>query len=260
MSTRTSSLALALPLAVSLAGCGKGPEPAPLAPPVPTTSATTGDAPPPATTRVVGWRNPFGNTNHPDNLMIDGDFEFTGRSGQMPWVLFGNQGQAALDFDTGDRCRSGVRCAKLAVNATMVGYLASPKEKNLAIRAWAKPESGRCGDVTMLVVDETSNQVRGTLVPQEPSADALGWCRFEIVTKSLNQYPYPWGNPALLVQAKKSATLVDDVVALPSPDGTKPMLAGPPLSDAEKTEVLAIIEWFKRNRQFGVPKASGPNY
>jgi len=257
----TRTIAFASLSLLALAACGKDPEPTPLAPPTPTTTTTTSDAPPPpAAVRTVSTRNPFGDTNWPGNLFIDGDFEFTGRSGQMPWVLFGNQGQAALDFDTGGRCRSGVRCAKLAQNGTMVGYLASPKEKNIAMRVWAKPDSGRCGDVSMTFLDETSNQVRGTLVPQQPDVDATGWCRYELVTKSLNQYSYPWGNPALLVQAKKSPALVDDAVALPSSDGTKPLLEGPPLTEPEKTEILRVVEWFKRHRQLGVPPRNGPSY
>jgi hypothetical protein len=255
-----ATLALA-PLALAALGCGKDPEPTPIATPTPTTTTTTGDTPPTASVRLVGWRNPYGDTLHPDNLMIDGDFEFTGRSGQMPWVLYGSNGQAALDFDTGGRCRSGVRCARLLASATMIGYLASPKEKNLAIRAWGKPESGRCGDVSFSLVDETSNQLRATLVPQQPDADELGWCRYEVVTKSLSQYPYPYGNPALVVTTKKAGgALIDDVVALPSPDGTKPLLEGRPLSDAEKTEILSAVEFLKRNRQFGVPPRNGPNY
>lgn len=259
--TSVRALFLTLGLALPVAGCGKDAEPAPIAAPSPTTTTTEPEAPPPApTARVVGWRSPFGDTLHPDNLMIDGDFEFTGRSGQMPWILVSSQAQAALDFDTGGRCRSGVRCAKMRQDTTMIGYLASPREKNLFVRVWGKPDSTKCGDVTIVLVDESANQTRGTLAAQQPEGDELGWCRYELLTKSMNQYPYPWGNPALVVQAKKSATLIDDAVALPSADGTKPLIGGPPLTDAQKTEIHSIIEWVKSHRQFGIPPRSGPSY
>ena len=46
--------------------------------------------------------------------MVDGDFELTGRSDQAPWIVFDpNQGQTTLNYDTGGRCRSGIRCATL---------------------------------------------------------------------------------------------------------------------------------------------------
>lgn len=259
--SRARAIFVTVGLGLAVAACGKDAEPTPVAAPTPTTTTTEPEAPPPApSARVVGWRNPFGDTLHPDNLMIDGDFEFTGRSGQMPWILVSSQGQTALDFDTGGRCWSGVRCAKMNQNTTMIGYLASPREKNLFVRVWGKPDSANCGDVTIVLVDERANQSRGTLAAQHVAADELGWCRYELLTKSMNQYPYPWGNPALVVQAKKSATLIDDAVALPSADGTKPLVAGPPLTDADETKIRGIIDWVKRHRQFGVPRPNGPTY
>ena len=56
--------------------------------------------------RTVEQRSPFGNTSYPANLLVDGDFEFTGRNEQMPWLAFGNAGQQTLNYDTGGLCHS----------------------------------------------------------------------------------------------------------------------------------------------------------
>ena len=71
--------------------------------------------------------------------MVDGDFELTGRSDQAPWIVY-NQGQQTLNYDTGGRCRSGVRCAVIGKGDGLIGYLASPVTGNIQVRVYITAE------------------------------------------------------------------------------------------------------------------------
>lgn len=214
--------------------------------------ATGGAASDAGPIRTVEQRNPFGNTQDYLNLVADGDFEFTGRQQQQPWLVFTTAGQETLAFETGGRCRSGVRCAALDPGKTMIGWVASPKTDGMYATIWAKPLSGSCKDVYVSLVN-LDTQVGGDL--KVSPIDDKGWCRFS------GEAPNMAGkNPVLLVETPARAqakVLIDDgwVTAVPIASlATRALFR---LGPEQAARVAFIAEWLRTHRRFGV--AGGSN-
>lgn len=188
----------------------------------PTATATTTSTVPTTTPiRTVSNRSPFGELRT-DNLFLDGDFEFTGRSGQMPWLVFKSNGQGTIGFDTGGRCFSGMRCALMKKDDEMVGFVASAPEnatRTITFSIVAKTSTGACKDVTLSVLDLNSGQGGGTIKPPaEVSAD--GWCHFDGTAKGI-----PQGELVLYVTAEAGQVWLDHAVATST--AVKPLLPIP---------------------------------
>lgn len=240
-------------LALAAAGCGKND-----ASPAPSENVDAGGdagAPgPQAVVRTVETRSPFGNLEVPDNLLLDGDFEFTGRNGQMPWLTFGGGGQGTLAFATGGLCRSGVRCAALAAGSEMIGWMASPKTGGMSVSLWAKPPSGSCTDLRAFVTDIEGEADGDSLVAESTKTDASGWCHF--VGDTAN---FAGAQPVVYVATASNRVqgpiLVDDVVARALPATLKRTLAQRPvgLDPVSKERVRFIGAWVRTHRIYGLP-------
>lgn len=232
-----------------LLACGRD-EPRGIAPPVPTQEVDSGEAPASSVVRTVSYRNPFGDVGHPDNLALDGDFEFSGRSGQTPWIAAsGNGAGLPLDYETGGHCRSGVRCGHMQAQSILLGTVATPPAGKLYVRVWAKPDAGKCSDLSVALFDSTTNQSAGSAAAQSPAPDDTGWCTYEAVVPSI-----PLHAPLLYLKSKEQAVTVDAVVVLPT-TGPKPLLAGPPIS---KTEEALVGKLAAAMRQRGEPQKAPP--
>ena len=225
--------------------------------------------------RTIEQRNPFGNTAESKNLMIDGDFELTGRMDQMPWVAFGaggsgtgQTGQQTLNFETGGRCRSGVRCGLLKAGDAVVGFASSPRIERIKVSLWAKPLDGVCGHVQARMID-LDDQAGGS-GEQLPSArdrpdapDESGWCHFEGIAPNM-----AWGAPVLYVEIDKKATadvLIDDAVALPATPpalgskGVRSQRAGFEMSQTTRARVSFVAAWLRTHRRYGLPPKELPD-
>jgi hypothetical protein len=243
-------VALASPMV--LAGCAK---PASTTPPEGEDAGVDAGAPgPQEVVRTVEQRSPFGNLEVPDNLVLDGDFEFTGRSGQMPWLAFGGMGQGTLNFATGGLCRSGVRCASLAAGSEMIGWMASPKSGGMNVSLWAKPPSGNCADLRVFVTDIEGNADGDGLRAESTKAGEGGWCRYQADAAN-----YAGTQPVLYVSTSSSRVqgpiLVDDAVARALPATLKRTLAFKPvpMDAASKARVRFIGDWVRTHRIYGLP-------
>ncbi len=226
-----------------LIACGKSEPTDGIAPPVPTQSIDSGS--PTDIVRTVSFRNPLGDDLHPDNLMLDGDFELTGRSGQTPWVAAsGNGSGLTLDYETGGHCRSGIRCGHMPAGSLLLGYLATPPTGKLYVRVWGKPEAEKCSDLTVALFDSTANQTLGSAVSQALTPDDTGWCLYEAVLPSL-----PLHAPVLYLRAKEQGVTIDAALALPT-TGPKPLLAGSPISRVEENLLARLTNAL---RQRGEP-------
>ena len=207
--------------------------------------------PPPAAgpLRTVGYRNPLGNTRVVDNLMADGDFELTGRTGQMPWQAFDKNGQITLDYDSGGRCRSGVRCGSFTKGQNLIGFFAFPDTGNVAVTLYGKPETGKCSDLRAYVYDLTGTASATALVQLASTPDVTGWCTYTGVAKGLAKL-----EPVLYLDDVGGRILIDEAVALPV--SGKLMLEGvppPPPDGAMLVRAHDIAEWIHRNRPYGAP-------
>lgn len=208
--------------------------------------------------RTVETRSPFGNLSNPKNLVADGDFEMTGRQAQMPWIVFGDSGQQTLNFETGGRCRSGVRCAAvggLGATEEYIGWVVSPKEDKIAVSLWAKPYSGVCADLAASLVDSDSADFGADLASETEAPGADGWCRFSGVGPNMAaRAPVVY----LSVDASKQRVLVDDVQVTAAPASAKKgiapspgLIAGPPRPEVA-ARVAFIADVLRKTRRYGL--------
>ena len=197
--------------------------------------------------RTVETRNPFGNTAVTNNLMIDGDFELTGRTGQMPWVTFSQSGQSTLGYATGGQCKSGVRCGSIAPGTQLIGYFASPKTDSMTGSVWAHPNTGNCGDVQVQAID-LDNQSNGTASElKAQSQDVNGWCNYTGTIPNLAEK-----QPVLYISVSDgvAVALIDDAVVLPSADTQAVAHSEIKMSPAMRQRVRFISEWVRAHRRF----------
>ena len=204
-------------------------------------------------TRTVGYRNPFGNVLQPGNLMIDGDFELTGRSDQAPWIAFSQmqQAQETLNYDTGGRCRSGVRCGLIGKGDTLIGYFSSPALVNFNVRVYIQPEGDHCGDAVVTTFDVATNDTGQSVQSDTPAPAADGWCVFEGMGQNL-----AYEQPALLVMMAQnpqgSTVHIDEATVLPV--GQVPINGINVMTRAAPDAIAAgnaVGNWVRTHRNFG---------
>lgn len=255
-------------LAVLAAACGEivpqsqgsSGQPAEQMPPVPPLDAGELDAGPDAAPpkRVVESRNPYGNID-PANLMLDGDFEFSGRQGQMPWLSFASA-QTTLDFETGGLCASGVRCAMLGKGTVLFGWMTSPKAgseidvtlKLRTLRGDPKTEVGSCPEprVNVYVIDIENPEAVERVKIDRDIAPINGYCTYHSVVGAL-----PYASPGIYVESQttvsKDVLLLDQVVAVPAAPNAKTSraLAVEPISAASKAQVARVSDWIRKHRK-----------
>ncbi len=165
---------------------------------------------PPAQTaqrvRTVEQRNPYGNTNIKNNLMVDGDFEFTGASGQYGWYAIANGQQAQLVRETGGLCHSGVACGVMTPGTDFLGQAAAPANKAFKVSLWIKPSNGDCNAVKASIIkcSVALPIVLSSVTPVSDKPDASGWCHLEGSQAAMTT------QPCLFLKASADKVLVDD--------------------------------------------------
>ena len=183
--------------------------------------------------------------------MMDGDFEWTGRQGQMPWLAFDGRRQGTLNFETGGRCRSGVRCALLAPGQILIGWIASPRTEPIHVSVWVKPTHGACHALTAAVLDleKQGDPKRGVLTSESPPS-SQGWCRLEGTVPN-----FAGAAPVLWIELGPDAPgtlLVDDAIAVPEPAPLHVTRAGTARLKAPLSwRVAEVADWLARHRRFG---------
>jgi hypothetical protein len=215
MTRRALSLGIAFVLA-SAAGCASE-----KVSPVPTASATSTtptppDQPPlgPPPKRTVIQRNPFGDVAITNNLLWDGDFEWSSPfADQYGW--FEGQSPVLEEVVVGPACRSGMKCARVGKSKYILGLAVSSSEFDLEAWVYVRFEDGGAGTPC------TKAQVN--LIPDgfhdEPlehfsvsaTPDATGWCKFQLAS--------PKHQDKVYLQVKNvsgSPMLVDDAVIRPA--------------------------------------------
>ena len=205
----------------------------------------------PNVVRTVETRNPFGDTTMSSNLLVDGDFELTGRNEQMPWVAFTSGGQATLNYATGGQCKSGVRCATIAAGTQLVGFFASPKNGTMTGSLWVRPDSGNCNDVQAGVLD--LNEQGGNFVASFSTSDqdAQGWCSMKADIPNMAEK-----QPVIYIATSQNAqgsVRVDDGVVLPAPTTQSFTRSAHKMSSVEAARVRFIADWIRTHRRFDAP-------
>ena len=212
------------------------------------------DAAPPK--RVVESRNPFGNLDA-TNLMLDGDFEFSGRQGQMPWLSFATA-QATLDFETGGLCASGVRCARLQKGSVLFGWMTSPKAgtsidvtlKARTLVGTPKTQTGSCPEprLNVYVIDIENPDAIERIKIERDVAPINGFCTYHSVVGGL-----PYASPGVYVESQsldaKDVLLLDQVMAVPAAPNAAHSRSGEPITAESKAQVARVSDWVRRHRK-----------
>lgn len=208
-----------------------------------TTTATTttetggggsgGDAGPPK--RTVETRNPFGNVAKSQNLLWDGDFEWSSPfADQYGWINY-PQSASAFGFEgivIGSECRSGIKCASVAKGKNIIGIAVSSVDAKLATSYWAKIQAGTCSDVEGRLVSLATNDPGVPIAAASEAPDATGWCHFETTVEPQPLKVYLW-----IHNKTGEPIVVDDAVVERAPAAkllTAPIDAPPTAELAEE--------------------------
>jgi hypothetical protein len=202
--------------------------------------------------RTVLRRNPFGNTAVADNLMVDGDFEWSGGSGQQGWRAFSQVGEARLSRGFGGHCRSGVSCAAASYGLNLLGMAAAPAGKKMRISIWSKPPDAICASSGVLVISCTTGAVFGlaSLQPTSDGAGADGWCEHLGIAPEMSE------QPCLYVTAHvepEQRVLIDDAVLVAAGDGERISIAPTAPSAELAAQIDRDVRRVQELRRFGRP-------
>ncbi len=235
--------------------------------PAPTVSAAPAVSHPALVTlppkRTVTTRSPFGNVAASDNLLWDGDFEWSSPfTDQYGW-LEPPANPTVSDVVIGAACKSGVKCVRLKKSKSVLGIAVSSSEPYLVASVWVRFEDAAgqpqtaCSQAGASLIDEgglseTDATVDLAPVTETPSVD--GWCKLSTSAPSRKNKTYLW------VRNQSDTTmLVDDAVLLatdtaPSPSPL-PAQAAPPSS----ATVAALAEAREAIRATKRPQDGRPN-
>lgn len=199
--------------------------------------------------RTISTRSPFGNVE-PGNFVMNGDFEL-GIGAVVPgWYAIADDHVMAFRYRTGGACRSGLLCAEIASGQSLVATMVSlPPSGPVTVAAYAKPRSGRTGDVTIRLTlqDISGHGLGGVLLTETGTADEIGFVRYEAVF----EVDRPYDLVGLVVEARDSS-LVDDVSVRAGAPAQEPPFAWPQSHSipASVDRVVRLARAEARGRRF----------
>jgi hypothetical protein len=250
-----------LGFALLLAACGND-EPLPASSPGVDAGAESAsvDAEPPEAgpkLRSVERRNPFGNTAAENNLMVDGDFEWTSASGQYGWRAFDSSQEVSLARETGGLCRSGVTCGILESGVALLGMAAAPRNKPMLITLYAKPPEPDCGmtRISVLSCTRVSFSSFATVPPTNAAPASNGWCQYRAIAPPLDEQPCLY----VTSYAQDGQRVLIDDASIVAADGTG---ASPLWASAPSAELFARavrdVRWVHEHQQLGAWRPAAP--
>jgi len=195
--------------------------------PVTPTSVPPPDAGPPK--RTVIQHNPFGNVAETQNLLFDGDFEWSSPfSDEYGWYQGVNP--VLSEVVVGADCRSGIKCARVAKHQSIDGIAVALHDVDLVASVWVRFDDPTtpCTSASATVIDKLAGQVPFNVpdadvhLAASDAPDQLGWCKLSAIVPKRRNKPY------LNVHNLTGGNmLVDDAVlkampAPPPPGGPKP--------------------------------------
>jgi hypothetical protein len=183
-------------------------------PTAPTTPVDTSDAPDAGgpgdagVRRTIVQRNPFGNVAKTENLLWDGDFEWSSAfTDQYGWINYPQVSYGFQGIRVGIECRSGLKCASIDHGRGIIGIGVSSEGYRMSASFWARPlAEASCEDISADLLSITGEDPTAP-VPLVPEAADDGWCRFEGVADERVTKTY-----LLIDNGGKGEVLVDDVV------------------------------------------------
>lgn len=189
--------------------------------PPPDDAGIDAEPPPPADAglprRTIEQRNPFGNVAETENLLWDGDFEWTSPfSDQYGWLSGPPLGYSFSGARIGAECHSGIKCAAVKKKGNLAGIGVAVAGSKLDVSFWAHVKKGGCDGVKATVISLFSNaDPSAPVTPDLPLAGADGWCHYHSVIDARKVKPY-----FLITNNTGDEILVDDAVMKKAPPTT----------------------------------------
>lgn len=181
-----------------------------------TTGATTtgGDlpdpeGPPPPPVREVFQRDPFGNVKEAQNLLWDGDFEWQSAfADQYGWSE--GFGFTLLQPVVGPECRSGLKCARVGSESSILGIGMSSAVADLYVSGWVRPSDIDCHSIDFLLIPDgvPDDAFPAEVPPVEDERGEDGWCRYQVIAPQRDAKSFVHVG----VPTPGSTAIVDDVV------------------------------------------------
>lgn len=131
--------------------------------------------------RDVFQRDPFGDVAATNNLLWDGDFEWTSPfSDESGWYY----GSSELDLQPvppttiGAACKSGIKCAKMAKGTLLIGLAVASETKPITASVWYSPQKKDCEKTAKVYVANigVGSDPMVVLAPESKTPDESGWC------------------------------------------------------------------------------------
>ncbi len=260
MTARTIALGI-----VALLGCSEeklnpvaGPSDAGVPPTDAPTSEVPPDAPPVTKKRDVLTRNPFGDVAETQNLLWDGDFEWTSPfTDQYGWIELPSS-PTITDVEIGPACKSGVKCARIRKNGAVVGIAVSSATMGLEASIWIhfEAEEGQapaCAEVSAFLAD-----IGASIGPKDPDValastsdvpDEDGWCQLRVSSPARSNKTYLY-----VENESASSVLLDDCVIRPTAE--IPISQAPPSRRMSEASRAGAEEAVRVNRH---PVDDAPN-
>ncbi|MCA9639787.1 MAG: hypothetical protein KC492_03805 [Myxococcales bacterium] len=202
------------------------------------------DAEPPKAVRSLQVRNPYGNVAAVDNLLVDGDFEFSDHDGQYGWLSFSNSSFGLL-LETGGLCRSGITCGRLTKNRRMLAYAVAANGQAMDLSLWVKPKDGDCNAVAVYAIGCISNDtpVFAQATPSASAPGSDGWCELSARTPAVSEQPCLY-----LENSSAEDLLIDDAVL--SASSGQARLIPPKVGVEQYARIRATAEEARKRRRF----------
>ncbi len=219
----------AMLLSLALAGCGDAEQVNPLdravvpadAGPQPEDAGMDAEPPPPEDAgparRAVLQRNPFGNVAETENLLWDGDFEWTSPfSDEYGWLSGPPLSFTLPVIRIGAECHSGIKCAAVKKKGNLAAIGVAVEGSKLDASFWAHLKTGTCDQVKATVISLVQGAEPNAPVTADlPQPGADGWCRYHSVIDARSLKPY-----FLITNQTGDEILVDDAVLKKAPPTT----------------------------------------
>ena len=176
--------------------------------------------------RTVTQRNPYGHVEQTDNLLWDGDFEWTGPFVQQyAWSQGKSYSVAALSTIRIDaKCRSGLKCAFVKKSLAIGGVGVSPTTPTTRVHGWAKvPAESTCSKAAVYLAGCFGGGLGEAVKPVSETPGTDGWCEYSDDRTTLTETPCVY-----VVNKTTGEIVVDDMYLGPGPSTATPSsLVGP---------------------------------
>jgi hypothetical protein len=206
MSARSMVRVIPAIAVVAILGCSvdetvdprNGVPPAPDAGPPPMMDAGQDAMPPPEMDagppkRTIEQRNPFGDVAETQNLLWDGDFEwsspFSDEYGWLPGPPLDYMPFTGIRI--GAACHSGIKCAAVKKKHVITAIGVASTGHKLEASFWAHVKGGPCDAVKgKIIADQSGVEPDAPVAAESMDPDASGWCHYRSVIDARSHKPY----------------------------------------------------------------------